>query len=89
MSEINYKNLIELGFKDLPGNGWGCQIDIDNQHEIKWYLQDNTIRYQTKGSGFTRVLNCINLSDVEFIYRIFTGKSLPRINQDLNHQPEY
>lgn len=76
MTEITYNNLIELGFIDHAKNGFGCRISIDENHEIAWYKQDKTIRYQTKGSGFTTQLNCINLSDVMFAYHHYTGKHL-------------
>jgi len=76
--KITFDILTNLGFKDLSHdkNKWGCRIEVNASDELCWYRQDNNIRYQTKGNGFTRDYNIKYVHQLQNLYFALTGEEL-------------
>lgn len=76
--------LEKCGFVDPSENGWGCRLSINSADELCWYRQDgpewgghgNTVRYQSKGSGFTRDFNVKYLHQLQNLYFALAGEEL-------------
>lgn len=68
--------LMALGFIDPSENGWGYRLPVNSADELCWYKQDNGIRYQTKGSGFTRDFGIKYVHQLQNLYYALTGEEL-------------
>jgi hypothetical protein len=64
------------GFVDYAKNGCGCRLYLNNTDELFFGIQDNALRYQTRGSGFTRDFNIKSLHQLQTFYYLLTGKEL-------------
>lgn len=75
--ELSYDLLVDrCGFIDHAKNGLGCRIDVNSADELCFYVEDMELRYQTKGSGFTRDFGIKYLHQLQNMYYILTGKDL-------------
>jgi hypothetical protein len=71
------KELLEkCGFKDPAENGWALRLGLNSIDELCWYRQDNSLRYQTKDSGFTRNYNTEYLHQLQNLYFDLVGEEL-------------
>lgn len=66
----------KCGFIDYANNGWGCRLYINGTDELFFGIQDKTLRYQTRGSGFTRNFNIKYLHQLQNLYFVLTGEEL-------------
>lgn len=72
--KLNYDLLRgNCGFIDYAQNGMGCRIEVNSSDELCFYCDLNDLRYQTKGSGFTRDFEIKYLHQLQNIYFILTG----------------
>lgn len=82
--DLTFDVLSLCGFVDRANNGWGCRLSINSSDELCWYIQDapefgglgNTVRYQTKGSGFSRDFNVKYLHQLQNLFFCLTGLEL-------------
>lgn len=68
--------LEKCGFVDPANNGLGLRLPLDEVDEFCWYKHDNTIRYQTIGSGYTRAMNIQHLHQLQNLLFALTGTEL-------------
>lgn len=79
---ITVEFLEALGFHDRSGdlaNRLGFGININTLLELCWYVQKNDdegIRLQTIGSGFTMDTKCIYVHQLQNLYHSLTQKEL-------------
>lgn len=64
------------GFTDCANNGWGCRLYLNNTDELFFGIQDKLLRYQTRGSGFTRNFDIKNIHQLQNLYYLLTAKEL-------------
>ena len=57
-------------------NGFGCRLYLNNTDELFYGTQDNVLRYQTRGSGFTRNFDIKYLHQLQNLFFSLTGKEL-------------
>lgn len=75
--ELSYDLLTEsCGFIDYAKNGMGCRIEVNSVDELCFYCDNGELRYQTKGSGFTRDFGVKYLHQLQNLYYMLTGKEL-------------
>lgn len=74
--KITYDLLIRCGFIDHAQNRWGCRIELSSVDELCFYCDMQDLRYQTKGSGFTRDFGIKYLHQLQNLYFILTSKEL-------------
>ncbi len=65
------------GFIDPAHNGKGCRIQINETDELCWYNDERSLRFQTRGSGFTRNFGVIYLHQLQNLHFVITGQELP------------
>lgn len=69
--------LLEIcGFVDHAGNGWGSRLQLNSTDELAWYKQDNSLKYQTQGSGFSRDFSIKYLHQLQNLFFALTGDEL-------------
>lgn len=71
--------LENCGFMDVSDNknGLAFRININNCDEFCYYLEDEYLRWQTQGSGFTRPLKHLKfLHQLQNLYFALTGEEL-------------
>jgi hypothetical protein len=68
--------LKKFGFKDPPKNGMAYRMNINSSDELCWYRQDDSLRYQTQGSGFTRNFGIKYVHQLQNLYYALTGNEL-------------
>lgn len=75
---LTMKLLIEnCGFTDYAKNGWGCRLRLDKTRELFFGIQDQRLRYQTIGSGWTSDFNVKYLHQLQNLYYVvFPGEEL-------------
>lgn len=73
---LSYELLGKCGFIDPAKNGLGQRISVNSVDELCWYSQDNCLKYQTKGSGFSRDFNIKYLHQLQNIYFMLTMAEL-------------
>ncbi len=74
--EITFELLTKIGFIDTANNGWGARLELNSTDELAWYKQDHSLRFQTKGSGFTRDFNVKYIHQLQNLFFVITGKEL-------------
>lgn len=75
--ELSMDVLKRCGFEDLAGNGMGVRLTLNGSDEFFFGQQDKELRYQTRGSGFTRDFGIKYLHQLQNLYYLFTnGKEL-------------
>lgn len=69
--------LQRFGFVDPAGNGAALRLSINSADELCFYcLGVPELRYQTKGSGFTRDFNVKYVHQLQNLYFALTGEEL-------------
>lgn len=74
--------LQQFGFVDPANNGWGLRLYLNEADELVWYLQDQQfhgearIKYQTRGSGFTRDFGIRYVHQLQNLFHALTGTEL-------------
>jgi len=68
--------LINLGFAPLSESDHGVRISVNSADELCWSRHDEDLRYQTKGSGFTRNYGIKYVHQLQNLYFALTGKEL-------------
>lgn len=77
---ITLEWLKKLGFKDRSGSlnnqlGWG--LDVNDFFEIAWFeFYPNGLRFQTKSTGFSMVLKCEYIHELQNLYFALTKEDL-------------
>lgn len=75
---VEYSFLINhFFFIDPVNNKAGCRLSLNSVDELCYYRNENKIRYQTKGSGFTRDYEIKTIHQLQNLYRIIAEKPLP------------
>jgi hypothetical protein len=64
------------GFIDPAKNGMGYRLSINAMDELCWYKQDAELRYQTRGSGFTRNFGVKYLHQLQNLFHSLVGIEL-------------
>jgi hypothetical protein len=65
--------LLKFGFEEF---GLSIRVDVNRGDELCFYTQEKRLRYQTKGSGFTRDYNILYVHQLQNLYFALTGQEL-------------
>src|SRR5580692_5258248 len=68
--------LLKVGFVDYANNGWGMRLYLNASDELFWGIQERKVKYQTRGSGFTRDFNIQFVHQLQNLYFILTEMEL-------------
>lgn len=75
--ELTEEWLIKGGFEDISGdkNGIALRMMINKTDELAFWMNERFIRYQTRGSGFTRDFNksITHVHQLQNLYYYLTG----------------
>jgi len=73
---LNKEVLIKLGFAPLSDSDHGLRLSVNSVDELSWSFNEKILKYQTKGSGFTRDYNIKYVHQLQNLYFALTGKEL-------------